>query len=216
MSLCSNIYNNIHVYMSIIMSIKDLKRIIQVQKQGGASYDEAKAIIEAVIARSNGLLSMEQALVTLETAFNETRTESVSKLINDHIHEFSSVTERDISVTFCDKECGIVTERDKATRRQVFHRLCESGILERKKEGIYRFIEAEAPIIDIDNVDTSKTVDVILPFDLHKWIILYPKNIIVVAGSKDAGKTTFLLQVLKLNNDGKMPIAYFNSEMGAE
>jgi len=194
------------------MSPNELKRIIQIQKQGGASMDEARAMIETIV-RSNGSLSMDQALVALETAFRETKSESVSKRISDYI---TSVTGCDISVTFCDKECGIVTDRDKTTRRQVFHRLVESGLLERKKEGVYRVVEYEAPVIDIDNVDLSKTVDVILPFGLHNWIILYPKNIIVVAGSKDAGKTTFCNQILKLNNDGKMPIAYFNSEMGAE
>lgn len=194
------------------MSLKELKRIIQVQKQGGASYDEAKAIVETIV-RSNGSLDMDQALVTLETMFGETREQSLSRVINDYIH---SVTGHDINVTDLDKELGIVTQRDRTNRRQILHRLCEAGILESKGYKVFRFVETEAPIIDIDNVDLSKTVDVVLPFGLHNWIILYPKNIIIVAGSKDAGKTVICNQILKLNNDGKMPIAYFNSEMGPE
>jgi hypothetical protein len=42
-----------------------------------------------------------------------------------------------------------------------------------------------------------------------------PKNVIVVAGSPNAGKTAFLLNVVKMNMGGKMPIHYFSSEMGS-
>ena len=42
-----------------------------------------------------------------------------------------------------------------------------------------------------------------------------PKNIIVVAGTPNAGKTAFLLNVVQMNMSGKMPIHYFSSEMGS-
>jgi hypothetical protein len=42
---------------------------------------------------------------------------------------------------------------------------------------------------------------------------MYPGNIIVVAGSKSAGKTSFLLNTVKINMH-KHEIVYLNSEMG--
>jgi hypothetical protein len=44
---------------------------------------------------------------------------------------------------------------------------------------------------------------------------LFPKNIIVCAGSQNAGKTTFALNLAYLNRD-KFKTRYFSSEMGAE
>jgi len=54
-----------------------------------------------------------------------------------------------------------------------------------------------------------------MPVGIHDLCYLYAKNIIVVAGSKGAGKTAFLLNVALLNqNDHE--VIYFNSEMGDE
>jgi len=45
--------------------------------------------------------------------------------------------------------------------------------------------------------------------------LMYPKNIAVIAGSPNAGKTAFLLNTIKLNM-AKHIIHYYSSEMGAE
>jgi hypothetical protein len=50
---------------------------------------------------------------------------------------------------------------------------------------------------------------------LEKWVNIYPHNVIVVAGTANAGKTAFMLNTVKLNMDFHR-IEYFSSEMGAE
>ena len=44
---------------------------------------------------------------------------------------------------------------------------------------------------------------------------IYPKNIAIVAGSKDAGKTTFMLNLIRENQEN-FDIHYFCSEIAAE
>jgi hypothetical protein len=60
----------------------------------------------------------------------------------------------------------------------------------------------------------TKTVPLCLPFGLHKLVEIMPGNIILVAGSPNAGKTAFLLNIIRYNMS-KFKIHYFNSEMGS-
>ncbi len=56
-----------------------------------------------------------------------------------------------------------------------------------------------------------------LPFGIHNYGFLYRKNIMIVFGSKDAGKTAFILNFIRLNMEGwKRKIQLFNVDMGAE
>ena len=193
------------------MNTKELKRLIQIAKTGGASLDEARLIIETIV-RNNGSPPVEQALAELEAIFKETREVALSKLINDFI-----VTQREINVTHLDKEFGIVTERDRTNRRQILHRLTDAGVLRKtKRSNIYEVVERDIPEIDYEGADIGNTVEVELPFGIHNWVTLYPKNTIILAGSSDAGKTAFMLNVAMLNQSHPLGVVLFNSEMGAE
>ena len=44
---------------------------------------------------------------------------------------------------------------------------------------------------------------------------IYPKNIIIVAGATNAGKTALLLNVVRMNMD-RYEVIYFSSEMGEQ
>lgn len=55
--------------------------------------------------------------------------------------------------------------------------------------------------------------DLTLPFGLHKYGFLYKKNIMIVSGSKDAGKTSFVLNTIKLNMNKDYRTVLFSSEM---
>ncbi len=197
------------------MDIKELQRKLTIFHRGGASPAEAREMTQLIV--------MKDCTISLDDAFNELEkiyknpVQTVSDRIRKWVLEVS-VTNRDTSVTDVDKECRIVTDSDRLNRRQVLHRMCKEGILQpdEHRRGVYNFINDEAPEIDIDNVDVNNLIDVQLPFRLSNFQRFYAKNLIVVAGDTDSGKSAFLMNILALNNDGKMPLRYFNSEMGAE
>lgn len=58
----------------------------------------------------------------------------------------------------------------------------------------------------------SNRFELVLPFGIHQYCFLYRKNIMIVYGSKDAGKTALLLNITRLNMK-KHRILYFSSEM---
>jgi hypothetical protein len=125
---------------------------------------------------------------------------------------------RDIWGTFCgtegDKYLGIRDKRDMEIRKKTLQRLCAEGIIERVngKNNLYRKIETECEKIDFLNAPTEE-VNLTLPLGLSNYFTAYSKNIIVVAGDQDAGKTALLLNMVR-DNQHNHKINYFSSEMG--
>lgn len=141
------------------------------------------------------------------------------KVIQDWITETSGW----FSVRDLDRELIIDSADGKGHRRVIMHRLCEVGLLERhpKKNGLFRLVENQAPIIDWQSADIANTIDVRWPFKIEEYVTIYPKNIAVVAGSFNAGKTAFCLKFIAMNMHRPelgdlLPIQYFSSEMGPE
>lgn len=155
----------------------------------------------------------EEILEKIESAFKRARKKE--RNLTEDIERWVSVTNGYFSVTDSDKALFIVTNEEKTARRQIFHRFLEKGIIERfgQKDGVYRRVDSESTEIDFLGVD-EKVIDIQWPFDIERWVKILPKNIVVIAGEANAGKTAFLLNVCFMNM-GKFKINYFSSEMGA-
>lgn len=134
--------------------------------------------------------------------------------LTEQIREWVSVTDGDFYVTQVDKELEIVTKRDKSSRRKIFQRLVEQGIIEKAsvKQGHYRLVDVDCELIDWSNAE-SETVDIKFPFGIEDYVEIMPGNLIVIAGVANSGKTAFLLDFIRLNMNTH-ELHYFNSEMG--
>lgn len=110
--------------------------------------------------------------------------------------------------------------REPATKKAVYNRLRYLSkekvppIL--KKTGKqYRIIDREADVINWKNADPTAFFDMDFPFDLHKYIRLHKRSVMIVGGVSSEGKTTFAHNVISLNM-GKHEIALFDSENSDE
>ena len=162
------------------------------------------------------LTSPGNTLEKLREVVNETHiTKTETKSLAGEIEAWISATERDISVSDCDKEFGITTKQDKGNRRLIFKRLLDRNFIERvgNKEGVYRRQDKRLEIIDI-YTEQGNCIEVKWPFEIERLYRALPKNIIMVAGCPDSGKTAFCLDFVRLNL-AKHDICYFSSEMGA-
>ena len=90
------------------------------------------------------------------------------------------------------------------TKKAVLNRLyyltktCKPPML--KKVGRqYRLIQREAEIIRWKNADKNAFFDIRLPFDLHDYIRLHPRSVLILGGVSNEGKTTFAHNVIALN-----------------
>jgi DNA-binding PadR family transcriptional regulator len=154
--------------------------------------------------------ALKQLIEIKEKADNKRRgiTEQVSELV---------ATSNGLILTSTVHRELCLTSRDlKKQANEAIRRLAEEGILTPcgDKHGCYRKVEGCEEIdwlsADIDNVYPIKW-----PFQLENLVTIFPGNIIIVAGEKNAGKSAFLYNLIKLNQS-KHKIYYFNSESGKE
>lgn len=111
----------------------------------------------------------------------------------------------------------VSSRRDRQHVSNTLGRLVDEGLIERygKKNGCFRKIDKDIEIIDWKK-NQGDELDISLPLSLNELVKIYPKNIIIIAGMSNAGKTALLLNIVGLNLDKhKDRMNYFSSEMGA-
>lgn len=162
----------------------------------------------------NPPLSEKDAAAKLKSAKN--RSQKREKSLTAEVRELIMTTSGNISTTFVQQMTTMTTRQEKKKVAVVLGRLCDEGLIERtgRVAGEYRIVEREAPAIDIFSVDDSE-LPLKLPLGLHDIFIPMRKNLIVIAGAPDGGKTAMLLNVCAMNFDSGIPIRYMSSEMGA-
>ncbi|GAB6096417.1 hypothetical protein JCM14469_26700 [Desulfatiferula olefinivorans] len=84
------------------------------------------------------------------------------------------------------------------------------------KRNTFRVVETEEQQIDITKNIKINPLNIKLPFGLHRYVVMQPKNIIVIAGESNAGKTAIMLENMRENiieSEFQNPL-YISSEMG--
>jgi hypothetical protein len=105
------------------------------------------------------------------------------------------------------------SREDQKNLSKVLGRLCDEGLIERygNKNGCFRAIDNATEEMDYLNAPES-SLDISWPFEIEKYVKTLPKNVIVIAGTSNAGKTAFLLNLIEMNMD-RHEVNYFSSEM---
>lgn len=114
-------------------------------------------------------------------------------------------------------ELNITSLENKNNLRVILHRLSESGVIAKTTiDGTYRKIDNEKKVTDWQAADPNKVLNLKLPFDIHSLCKIFPKSIIIVAGSKNEGKTAFLLSCIMPNTNVGFYVDFYNNETGPE
>ena len=122
--------------------------------------------------------------------------------------------------TFNVRDCWLDLNIESPEARQhlrVILLRCEEKqqIVKSSSNGHYRIVDSELLPIDWQKADIKNVLPLLLPFGIHTYAKIYPKNIIIVAGEKNAGKSGFLYECIHLNMD-TFKVDLFNSETGKE
>ena len=113
-------------------------------------------------------------------------------------------------------ELNIRTPEGKHYLRECLSRLAEAGVITKTDvDGTFRRVDKEKKPMNWQAAEPDKYLPLILPFNLHKVCLIYPKSVIIVAGSKNEGKTGFLLSCILPNVDA-FKVDLYNSETGPE
>jgi len=178
--------------------------MVDFMKSGNISPEEARRV-EASVTR--GVTTKEQGGVT-----NSVTEPPLAQQIRDWVE----TTTGWFNTTTCDKELNILSKSGKANRRMAFKRLVDGNILQRhpSRDGVFRRIEKLATKIDLSQ-SIPESNGITLPLGLNELVKIYDGNIILLAGEKDAGKTSYCLNIAA-DNMVTHEIHYFNCEMGVE
>ena len=100
--------------------------------------------------------------------------------------------------------------------RVIFQRMKAKGFVEHVggKDGIYRWCADLAKPLDWQGYQKHADSGLILPFDLRKYVFIYPDTVTIVAGSKSGGKTGFIYRTMVLNMNRIHTILLTNMEGG--
>ena len=113
-------------------------------------------------------------------------------------------------------EIGIEETENREHLRIILWRIEQKGrIAKLSRDGTYRKVDDKLELLDWQSADTSLIVPLKFPFGIEEYCRIYPKSIIILAGSKNEGKTAFLYNFIKLNMADFL-IDLFNSETGPE
>ncbi len=107
-------------------------------------------------------------------------------------------------------------ETRKAVSRKLYNETKELKVpILEKLDRKYRLIDVDLEEMDWQSADEKCTIDLVFPFDLQKYVKIFPKGIVVISGTSNAGKTAFLYNFI-LDNMGKHIITLYNSETSKE
>lgn len=191
----------------------DLFRAANLMLRGGASKEEVLVYIKALAAQCVPPFPEREAERKVESAVQRAWRRDHSLV--DEVKEYLEVTRGLFNVTEVTRALQLVTKEDRNNLRVILHRLVQDEKIERhpKRDGVFRKVIHESTPLDWINAPVE-TVDLWLPFDLHNVVSIYKKNVLVIAGEKDSGKTAMMLNLIAMNQN-KWDVKYFTNEMGA-
>lgn len=174
--------------------------------------DEAEFVRDVRDVRDVRLVRERKELVRVEDQLVRVDYGGTSALVD----EFIALSTGTFSVNELAVWAGIATPEGRNALYQVLLRRKKRNILESVagKHGIFRRVESECEELDF-SAEVGEPTDISLPFGMNKLVELMPGNIVVVAGEPNAGKTAFMLNLVRMNMH-KAEVHYFNSEMGQQ
>lgn len=117
------------------------------------------------------------------------------------VKEWATLSHGKFTTAEIDRELGFVTIEDRRSREQALNDLLRDGTLEHDdtRRGTYRARDCEMRRMDITGGSADDIFELFLPFGLYDSVRLSPRNIVMIAGEANAGKTTIALEMLKEN-----------------
>lgn len=142
------------------------------------------------------------------------RVERKKRNIAEDVRKWVLVSEGHFLVSDYHLESGVVSSKDKHAVIVALQDLEKKGIVEKygSKRGCYRRVDTECEAIDWESASDTP-FDMQWPFGLEELVLMYPKNICVIAGVQNSGKTAVALNLAHINMD-RYKVRYVSSEFG--
>ena len=116
-----------------------------------------------------------------------------------------------------DRQFNVKTRSGKQNRWTILERLVKSGQLTKNKNNNrYRSVLKDVVELDWLSADTGNDIELSFPFELERYVKIYPKSVIIVAGASNAGKTSFMYNFVLNNMYHPLGVDLYNTDAGVE
>lgn len=181
--------------------------------KGGRGEEFARQVLEILAKNANPPFPEKEIDIKIASAL--ARVERKERNLSAEIREWITLQEGYFNTTDILQTLQLTTREEKKNLTVILTRLNHEGIIEKygERRGQYRTVQKlEENIIDLTSADTT-CLNIKFPLGIHDLVKIMPKNIIIIAGESNAGKTAFLLNTAAKNMLDH-PVFYFSSEMG--
>ncbi len=201
-------------FMSAGSRDNDLFHVANLLARGGGNEEEIRQLLEILAKSCDPPFSEKETELKIQSALKRREDKKIN--LAETIREWVLSDNRTFNGQQTDNELSLRTPSDKDYRGKVLRRMVKDGLIEPvgDKRGYFRKIEKKSDKVEWMDANTTPT-KINLPLGISDLVNLYPGNLIVIAGESNAGKTAFLLNVVRLNMNQGRKIMYATSEMDA-
>jgi len=198
----------------------DLFHIAHQLLKANTPVEEVRQTLKILAKSCNPPFPENEIDIKIESALKRQNKKDVNitEIVENYIMQtdgaFSNLDIYNGTIQGQERDTGGQNGISRDTIKKITQRLKSKGIISKfgDKDGWYIRVDDRAENIDFLNAPTD-AIDLKYPFRIEQLFKTFSKNLIVIAGVPDAGKTAFLLNFVKLNMK-KHEIHYFSSEMG--
>lgn len=204
---------NVHNLFTQGRRDNDLFHVANCLVKGGCELTVVKYVLENLAQSCNPPFPEKEIDAKIQSAIERARRKE--RNLSSEIEEYVLSTNGHFLSTDVHKCLDLSTRQELKNASEILRRLCAKNIIEKygDKNGSWRKVENDLEIIDWRNAET-KEYPIAWPMNIQNLVKLYPSNIAVLAGASNTGKTTFMLELVRLNQR-QHKVLYMNSEMGA-
>jgi len=196
----------------IDLSANDVYEVLYTMSQQGMHHDK---LVQTYNTLSHDITIDRENLTRIQSLLLGDKTKS--RAMTNEIKDYIETVEGKFNLKEFYKEVNLVSRSEQKQAAVILSRLMKEGLIERVngRTGIYRKIDTELNVMNWMDTESSE-IYMKFPLSVENFVKIYPKNIILLNGIPNSGKTAYALEIARLNrNLYAAPTRYISTEMGA-
>jgi len=191
---------------------EDLFHAANAMIKGGAGYQETLDYLLILASRCDPPFSPEEAKIKVESAVR--RAIARERNIDQEVVEWIADTRGWFNIKDLFHQNGLLTRPLQKIAISTINRLVQEKHIENhtSMNGMYRKVQSDMKSIELEEIP-DPYLDIVWPFGIEDYVHTLPKGVAVISGSPNSGKSAFMLNLARMNQD-RFRIRYFSSEMG--
>ena len=176
----------------------DLFHVANCLIKGQCAPDLARQVLEIIGQSCNPPFPQNELYAKIQSAI--ARAELRDRNLSQEVRDWVKLTKGHFYLTDAHNDLHILTKQEKHNLEVILSRLADEGVIERygSRRGCYRLVCDKYETLDIGNAPTD-CLDFKAPLGIMQHCRIFPKNVILVSGLANQGKSAMAFELARLN-----------------